>query len=90
MNPYRKISNDQVISSIGVGISFYHINNVINPAVGLIGIITNTPALVGAEATAIAHNELIRDYQITLVKGLFSAVGMVVELDGRDFEAVTG
>ena len=40
MNLNRKISNKLVISFIAVGISFHHINNVVNPAVGLIGIIT--------------------------------------------------
>ena len=84
------ITNEQIIISIAAGISFNHINKVINPAVGLIRIMTNTPVLVGAAATAIAHNENVKDDQLKFVKGIFSAVGMVVELEERHLDAVTG
>jgi len=84
------ITNEQVIISIAAGVSFNHINKFINPSVGLIRIMTNTPALIGAAATAIAHNENIKDYQLEFVKGIFSAVGMVVELEERHLDAVTG
>jgi len=50
------ITNEQVIISIAAGVSFNHINKIVNPSVGLIRIMTNTPALIGAAATAIAHN----------------------------------
>lgn len=84
------ITNEQVIISIAAGVSFNHINKVINPAVGLIRIMTNTPALVGAAATAIAHNEHVKDNQLEFVKKIFKAVGMVVELEERHMDAVTG
>ncbi|NHJ21767.1 MAG: pyrroline-5-carboxylate reductase [Candidatus Lokiarchaeota archaeon] len=84
------ITNEQVLISIAAGVSFKHINNFINPDVGLIRIMTNTPALIGAAATAIAHNEYIKDFQIEYVKRLFSAVGMVVDLEERHLDAVTG
>jgi pyrroline-5-carboxylate reductase len=85
-----QITNEQSLISIAAGVSFNHINNFINPDVGLIRIMTNTPALIGAAATAIAHNENIKDFQIEYVKRLFSAVGMVVELEERHLDAVTG
>ena len=84
------ITNDQIIISIAAGVSFKHINKVISPAIGLIRIMTNTPALVGAAATAIAHNENVKENQLDFVKGIFSAVGMVVELEERHLDAVTG
>ncbi len=84
------ITNEQVIISIAAGVSFKHINKFINPSVGLIRIMTNTPALIGAAATAIAHNENIKDHQLEFVKGIFDAVGMVVELEERHLDAVTG
>jgi pyrroline-5-carboxylate reductase len=84
------ITNEQVIISIAAGVSFNHINKFINPSVGLIRIMTNTPALIGAAATAIAHNENIKDHQLEFVKGIFDAVGMVVELEERHLDAVTG
>ena len=84
------ITNEQIIISIAAGVSFNHINKVINPAVGLIRIMTNTPALVGAAATAIAHNSHVKDIQLEFVKKIFKAVGMVVELEERHLDAVTG
>jgi len=84
------ITNEQIIISIAAGVSFNHINKVINPAIGLIRIMTNTPALVGAAATAIAHNGHVKDYQLEFVKKIFKAVGMVVELEERHLDAVTG
>lgn len=84
------ITNEQMIISIAAGVSFNHINKFINPKVGLIRIMTNTPALIGAAATAIAHNEHIKEYHLKFVKELFSAVGMVVELEERHLDAVTG
>jgi len=62
----------------------------INNPIGLIRIMTNTPALIGAAATAIAYNENIKEYQIDFVKKLFNAVGIVVELDETHLDAVTG
>jgi len=84
------ITNEQVIISIAAGVSFNHINKIVNPSVGLIRIMTNTPALIGAAATAIAHNENIKDNQLDFVKEIFNAVGMVVELEERHLDAVTG
>ncbi|MHA2288589.1 MAG: pyrroline-5-carboxylate reductase [Promethearchaeota archaeon] len=84
------VRNEQIIISIAAGVSFHHINKIISPEIGLIRIMTNTPALVGGAATAIAHNENIREDQLEFVKGIFSAVGMVVELEERHLDAVTG
>ncbi|MFX0076740.1 MAG: pyrroline-5-carboxylate reductase [Candidatus Hermodarchaeota archaeon] len=84
------VTNEQLIISIAAGISFNHINKFVNQEVGLIRIMTNTPALIGAAATAIAHNEKIKEHHLEFVKGLFRAVGMVVELEERHLDAVTG
>jgi len=50
----------------------------------------NTPALVGAAATAIARNKNVKEYQLEFVKEIFNSVGMVVELEERHLDAVTG
>jgi len=84
------ISEKHVIISIAAGVSFTHINKIINKPVALIRIMTNTPALVGAAATAMARNENVKDNQFKFVNQIFNAVGMVVELDERHLDAVTG
>ena len=84
------ISMQHVIISIAAGVSFTHITKIITKPVSLIRIMTNTPALVGAAATAIARNENVKDNQLNFVKQIFDAVGMVVELEERHLDAVTG
>ena len=84
------ITLQHVIISIAAGVSFTHITTIITKPVALIRIMTNTPALVGAAATAIAHNENVKEHQIEFVKRIFNSVGMVVELEERHLDAVTG
>ncbi len=84
------ISGEHVIISIAAGVSFTHITKIITNPISLIRIMTNTPALVGAAATAIARNENVKEYQIEFVKRIFNSVGMVVELEERHLDAVTG
>lgn len=84
------ISLQHLIISIAAGVSFTHITKIITEPVSLIRIMTNTPALVGAAATAIAHNENVKEYQLEFVKKIFRSVGMVVELEERHLDAVTG
>ena len=84
------ITVQHVIISIAAGVSFTHITKIITKPISLIRIMTNTPALVGAAATAIARNENVKEYQIEFVKEIFNSVGMVVELEERHLDAVTG
>ena len=84
------ISVQHVIISIAAGVSFNHITKIITEPVSLIRIMTNTPALVGAAATAIARNENVKEYQLEFVKKIFNSVGIVVELEERHLDAVTG
>ena len=51
---------------------------------------TNTPALIGAAATVIANNSNIYESDLEIVKRIFNAVGMVVELEEKHLDAVTG
>ncbi|TES98483.1 MAG: pyrroline-5-carboxylate reductase [Promethearchaeota archaeon] len=93
-NVLREIDNaisvEHVIISIAAGVSFSHISKIITKPISLIRIMTNTPALVGAAATAIARNENVKEYQLKFVKEIFNSVGMVVELEERHLDAVTG
>ncbi|MCJ7649651.1 MAG: NAD(P)-binding domain-containing protein, partial [Candidatus Lokiarchaeota archaeon] len=84
------ISEGQTIISIAAGVSFEHISKFINKPIGLIRIMTNTPALIGAAATAIASNEFVNEKELNFAKKLFKSVGFVVELDEIHLDAVTG
>jgi pyrroline-5-carboxylate reductase len=51
---------------------------------------TNTPALVRAAASAISSNKLIKQEELEYVKNLFKTLGLVVELEEKHLDAVTG
>ena len=84
------ITTDHTIISIAAGISFNHINKFVKEEIGLIRVMTNTPALIGAAATAIAHNRYVKEFQLEFVKKIFKSVGLVVELEEAHLDAVTG
>jgi pyrroline-5-carboxylate reductase len=85
-----EVTEDHIIISIAAGVSINHIKKFINKDVGIIRIMTNTPALVGAAATVISSNKDISEKEKEYVKNLFNSVGMVVELDESLLDAVTG
>ncbi|MFX1324151.1 MAG: pyrroline-5-carboxylate reductase [Promethearchaeota archaeon] len=84
------ISENNVIITIAAGISIAHINKFVEGNVGIVRIMTNTPALVRAAASAISSNEYIKQNELDYVKNLFEALGLVVELEERHLDAVTG
>ncbi|MHA2185010.1 MAG: pyrroline-5-carboxylate reductase family protein [Promethearchaeota archaeon] len=84
------ITKDHIIISIAAGISINHVSNIIQKDAKIIRIMTNTPALVKAAATAIAVNNNITKSELEYVKKLFDTLGLVVELEERHLDAVTG
>jgi len=84
------ITEKQTLISIAAGISLNHINKFIDKNIGLIRIMTNIPAIIGAAATVVAHNNYVKEHQLDFVKKIFTAVGMVVELEEKHLDAVTG
>ena len=84
------ITEKQTLISIAAGVNFKHINKFIGNNVGLMRVMTNTPALIGAAATVIAYNNNVSNDELETVKKIFNAVGMVFELEEKHLDAVTG
>lgn len=84
------ITSEHTIISIAAGVALKHIEKYVNNDVGIIRIMTNTPLMVGAGASAITHNNKIREGSIELVKKIFNTGGVVVELDEEHLDTVTG
>ncbi|MHA2392947.1 MAG: pyrroline-5-carboxylate reductase [Promethearchaeota archaeon] len=84
------ITEENVVITIAAGISIAHINKFIDEKVGIVRIMTNTPALVRAAASAISSNKFIKQSELDYVKNLFEALGLVVELEEKHLDAVTG
>lgn len=84
------ITEDKTIISIAAGISIAYIKNYIKINLGIIRVMPNTPALVGEGASALAPNDNVSTEELEFVKKLLSSVGLVVELEEKYIDAVTG
>ncbi len=84
------ITPKQTIISIAAGVALSHIKKYVDDGVGLIRVMTNTPLMVGAGASAIAHNGNVNEEDMEYVKEIFKSGGIIVELDEVNIDAVTG
>ena len=85
----KRFVRSQVVVSIAAGIGTGHIELFCGEPVGVVRVMPNTPALVGEGMTAIAPGRYATKEQLERVRGLFEAVGQVVEVEEGQMEAVT-
>lgn len=79
-----------LLISIAAGVSLKTIESPLKQGVRCFRTMPNTPATVGAGATAISGGTWVNEADIREVKVLFQAVGSVVEVPERLLDAVTG
>jgi pyrroline-5-carboxylate reductase len=79
-----------LIVSICAGIDTATIEESVAAGVRVVRAMPNTPALVGAGATAIAPGKLASEADLATARALFDAVGITVVLDEGQLDAVTG
>jgi pyrroline-5-carboxylate reductase len=79
-----------LVISIAAGIDTEAIESQIADGVRVVRAMPNTPALVGAGATAVAPGSQASDADLATAKALFDAVGITVVLDEHHLDAVTG
>jgi len=84
------ITSDHILISIAAGITISHIKDFIKNQVGIIRVMPNTPALVGAAASALSFNENITAKDLEYIKNILQAIGIVVEVEEKYIDAVTG
>ena len=84
------VNKRQTIISIAAGVSIDHIQKYLDEEVAIIRVMTNIPALVGAAATGLSFNKYVKPVDLEYVKKIFEAVGIVVELQEKHLDAVTG
>lgn len=78
VKPY--VTEDHVFISICAGISAQFIKERTNPNVKVAVVMPNTPAMLGAGASAIARDDRISDEELDFAKQVLSACGMVREV----------
>jgi pyrroline-5-carboxylate reductase len=84
------VSDETLVISIAAGISTQVIEQALPAGVRVIRTMPNTPALVGAGATAIAAGTHATSEDLSAAQTLFQSVGTVVKLAEADIDAVTG
>lgn len=84
------VSDETLVISIAAGISTQVIEQALPAGVRVIRTMPNTPALVGAGATAIAAGTHATSEDLSTAQTLFQSVGTVVKLAETDIDAVTG
>jgi pyrroline-5-carboxylate reductase len=79
-----------LVVSIAAGVDTETIEEALAEGVRVIRAMPNTPALVGAGATAISPGKHASESDLAAAKALFDAVGITVQLDESQLDAVTG
>jgi len=84
------LSASQTLVSIAAGVSTARLEACFEAPVPVVRVMSNTPALVGAAATAICAGKYAGASQMEQARTIFSAVGLCVEADEKLLDAVTG
>jgi pyrroline-5-carboxylate reductase len=84
------VRDNTLIISVAAGVDTQQLQSVLRPGARVVRSMPNTPALVGAGATAISRGQHATDDDMVLAKAMFDAVGITVALDESQLDAVTG
>ncbi len=79
-----------LVISIAAGVDTETIEEAVTAGVRVIRAMPNTPALVGAGATAISAGKHASEDDLAAARAMFDAVGITVTLDETHLDAVTG
>lgn len=86
----EQLTPGTLVISIAAGVDTEAIEARVGEAVRVVRAMPNTPALVGAGATAIAPGKHASEADLATAKAMFDAVGITVVLDETHLDAVTG
>jgi pyrroline-5-carboxylate reductase len=84
------IDHRKLVISIAAGVPISAIARKLGAGVRIVRTMPNTPALVGAGATALARGAHATEEDLQQAKALFEAVGTAVIVDEHQLDAVTG
>jgi pyrroline-5-carboxylate reductase len=81
---------EQLVVSVAAGVPLSVLEAKLPAGTRVIRTMPNTPAIVGAGATALAPGAHAREEDLAVARALFEAVGRVVTLEEAQLDAVTG
>jgi pyrroline-5-carboxylate reductase len=85
-----KVTHEKLIISVAAGVPIAAIERRLHIAARIVRSMPNTPATVGAGATAIALGEHATDADLAVARALFDSVGITVQLEESQLDAATG
>jgi pyrroline-5-carboxylate reductase len=86
----QAIGPDKLIVSIMAGVRTATIEEALESGTRVVRVMPNTPALVGAGATAICAGRNATREDMDCVETIFARAGLVVRVDEKQMDAVTG
>src|SRR5260370_21082025 len=84
------VSREKLIVSVAAGVPIAAIERRLHPPMRIVRAMPNTPATVGAAATAISLGEHATEADLATARTIFDSVGLTVVLDESQLDAVTG
>jgi pyrroline-5-carboxylate reductase len=84
------LSRDALVVSVAAGTPAAAIEAILPPGTRVVRTMPNTPALIGAGATAIAPGAHATEADLEITRRVFEAVGLALVLDESQLDAVTG
>jgi len=84
------ITTQQLVISIAAGVPLSALEQGLCPGARVVRVMPNTPALVGASASAFSVGQAVQPADVETTRRLFGAVGEVLEVKEALLDAVTG
>ena len=85
-----QLKPNALVISIAAGVDTETIEEAVSDGVRVVRAMPNTPALVGAGATAISAGKHADETDLQTARAVFDAVGITVQLEESHLDAVTG
>jgi pyrroline-5-carboxylate reductase len=86
----HELTKEKLIVSVAAGVPIAAIERRLHPPARVVRAMPNTPATVGAGATALALGEHATDADLATARTIFDSVGLTVVLEETQLDAVTG
>ena len=84
------VAETQTVISIAAGVSTARIEDCFAQHIPVVRVMPNTPALIGAAASAISAGQWATSAHLALAHRIFDAVGVAVDVPEKLLDAVTG